>query len=532
MSTNRVLLLLSLAVPAALPSGCAAPADEGVSSLAAALTAAAPPEPVGASSSPPFVVEPVTLPAPVERFGGGFWLDDGKILSSVRVTGEDGGRLAVLDPARGAVTCLTCGRADLSDLGRPQPFADGRRILAQSPSSSNVLRDFEHWILTCTPSIGDCAKLTAERLDGLGDSPTALQERWPAISPDGAHLAWTRLSPSGYRILFADLVRDARGYRAVNLRVLNPAAELDTVAGVIAAAAWYEVKGFTEDGGGLLVGSTRGGSLNLDAFQLDLATGRWTRFTSDPDWDEDHELSPDGRWLLIGSARGEDTLTPLSLAPLPPLLDFALIAPVTYYHIGGSSRRSGQRRLWRFPLPEGDLGPGQLLAPSPTSAQVLATGPELSGDGQRILFGQRTPGANDRQLLIGRFSAAPLPPVAVRATPEPRWAPRVEDAPALPAILDKTLPGPRGGTVAVSWQGGVLGGSFRAEYDGFITEEGLILDGAQAYLGGPTAGHYTADVQLSGTHHGRAQADLLLIGTWRSGHAAAELDGRRAAGRW
>ncbi len=493
---------------------------------------------LGAPAPPPLQLEPIELPPPVERFGGGFWLDDGKLLTSVQASGERDARLAVFDPASGDLRCLTCDRPELGDLGRPQPFADGRRILAQSPSSSNVLRDFAHWILTCAPSISDCAALTAERVAGLDDlaglAPGAagLQERWPAISPDGNHLAWTRLSPAGYRVLFADLVRDSRGYRAVNLRVLNPASELGSVAGVIAAAAWYEVKGFTEDGASLLVGSTRGGSMNLDAFRLDLADGRWTRLTSDPDWDEDHELSPDGRWFLVGSARGADTLTPFSLAPLPPLLDFALIAPVTYYHIGGDSRRSGQRRLWRFPLPAGDAAPGQLLAPLPPSAQVLATGPELSADGQRVLLGQRPPGAADRQLLLGRFPAPPLPPVVARPTPIPRWAPRLEDAPALPALLDRTLPGPRGGAVALRWEGGVLGGVFRAEYRRFVTEDGVVLDGAQAYTGGPLLGRYTAAVELSGAHRGRVDADVTLFGAERRGYARAELDGRRAEGRW
>jgi hypothetical protein len=311
--------------------------------------------------------------------------------------------------------------------------------------------------------------------------------------------------------------------------VLNPARHLGTAAGLAAATAWYEVKGFTEDGGGLLVGATRGGTLNLDAFRLDLATGRWDRLTRDPDWDEDHELSPDGRWFVVGSARGEDTLTPFSLVPLPPLLDFALVAPVAYYHIGGSSRRSGRRQVWRFPLDGDRAQDGQRLEAEPGSGQVLATGPELSADGRLVLFGQRVPGAAERGLFVGTFAEPAAPPVIAAPTPTPAWAPFADAADALPALLCESIRGPGGGRAEVTWAGGTTGGTFSVSYRGFVTEEGLVLDGEQSYLGGPLAGHYLADVRVRGAATGRVFGDLLLAETYRHGELRAELNGRVVA---
>lgn len=472
-------------------------------------------------------ISPLATPAGVERMFGGFWLEEGKIVAGVRYQGESEADIGVIDLASGALHCLTCG-LDLGDLGRPQPFADGKRLLVQSPSNSNHLGDFSHWIVTCAPSLADCQQASAEPVHGLAGGAASLQERWPAISPDGAHIAWTRLSVLGYRMLFADLVHSGGAYEASDIRVLNPASDLGSVEGLIDAAAWYEIKGFTEDGQGLLVGSTRGGTLNLDAFVLDLATGAWERLTRDPDWDEDHEISPDGSWFLVGSARGEDTLTPFSLVPLPPLLDFGIVAPVLYHHIGGDARRSGRRHIWRFPR-QSDAGQGgQLLAPGLDSGKVLSSGPELSADGTSLLFGERVPQEADRQLLVGTFDAPPLPPAAHQPTPAPAWAPLLAGAPALPASFSAAVPGPAGGKARVRWLGGVAGGSFSVHYQGYTTEQGLVLDGSQSFEGAAILGRYRADITVSGSAQGSAAADLWIAGAERCGHAEASLDGRHA----
>lgn len=516
-------LLLALVVAGSLGASCAPPAAETrVSSMALSDGPAA--APVG------FTVQPLALPTGVVRLQGGFWLENGEILAAARVPQLEGARIGVFAPNGGAFRCITCGSAMPTDLGRAQPFGDQRRILAQSPSASNVLQDFEHWVLACTPSIAQCDSVQAERVRGMPTSPQGLQERWPAVSPDGQHIAWTRLTTSGYRVLFADLQHGADGYVVSHIRVLNPLRAVDTVAALVEATAWYEVKGFTEDGQGLLVGSTRGGTMNLDAFVLDLASGAWTRLTTDPDWDEDHELSPDGQTMIVGSARGEDTLTPFSLVPMPPLLDFALVAPVTYFHIGGTSRRSGRRAVWRFPL-SGD-GSGQRLAPTPGSESVLATGPEVSVDGRSILFGERVPGAEDRDLFVGTLDVPAHPPVVPQPTPIPAWAPSLEDANALPDALSQLVRGPRGGLALVSWAGGTLGGTFSVVYTRFVTSEGYELVGTQRYLGGPLLGRYEADVRVSGAQTGRVEADLSIINTERAGFVRATLGARTVEHRY
>ncbi|MDI1475371.1 hypothetical protein [Polyangium sp. y55x31] len=512
----------ALGIIAAL-AGCTAIAPSTSSSSEDTRTA---PIALGTDTPVGFSTSPLPIPAGIDRLLGGFWLDNGEILTSGRYQGQTSAVVGVMDAQGTSFRCISCGLVDAVDLGRPQPFADGKRILVQSPSSSNVLEDFTHWILTCAPSIADCQAVTAEPLRGMKGGPRSLQERWPSISPDGQHIAWTRVSAAGYRMLFADLVHTAAGYEVTGIRVLNPAHDLGTLEGLLNATAWYEIKGFTEDGGGLLVGSTRGGTMNLDGFVLHLATGAWERLTTDPDWDEDHEISPDGSWFVVGSARGEETLTPFSLIPLPPLIDFGIVAPITYYHIGGDARRSGRRHVWRFPRQSDAESGGQWLVPAPGTGEVLSTGPELSADGHSMLFGARMPGAADRELLVGHFDEPVHAAVSWQPTPTPPWAPLLSDAPALPATFLATIDGPQGGHARVHWIGGTAGGSFSVEYQGYTSGEGLVIDGAQRYEGAPVLGRYRADVTVSGAAQGSASADLWIVNSDRCGSVSATLGGR------
>ena len=47
-------------------------------------------------------------------------------------------------------------------------------------------------------------------------------------------------------------------------------------------------------------------AINADAGHVNIATGQIERLTHHPDYDEPIDVSPDGRWLVVGSKRNQD----------------------------------------------------------------------------------------------------------------------------------------------------------------------------------------------------------------------------------
>src|SRR5262249_6487687 len=133
----------------------------------------------------------------------------------------------------------------------------------------------------------------------------------PNWSMDAKRVVWGTTDRRTWDVMVADFVEDAAGARLANVRRLTH----DTT--------WWETHGFSQDGRAVITTNTRAGFLSADLYAIDLASGRRTRLTTDPAWDEHAHLSPDGRKLAWISGRWQPAAVQrLSPPGRAPLFDF------------------------------------------------------------------------------------------------------------------------------------------------------------------------------------------------------------------
>lgn len=262
--------------------------------------------------------------------------------------------------------CLTCGvppenQVGMNELGEepyPQPFPDGRRILAGTN------------IIDCSPAPLHTAECTPERMHiypihwnatagGTGLDNTMMREL--RLHPDGVGLGWNRLiiGPLGAR----DLVDPTDPARAAQLEQFvyvghlrfnpDPAAgtpqapryELDNVSLLLhpsddgfmngtfihrdpddptqlrytRSGATGEFRGFTGDGRATLA-MCWAESNNADICATDLTTGESRRLTADPSYTDPVAVSPDSKWTVALENRYQDRMKYIAGLPgVPPI---------------------------------------------------------------------------------------------------------------------------------------------------------------------------------------------------------------------
>ncbi len=135
-------------------------------------------------------------------------------------------------------------------------------------------------------------------------------------------------------MVVAKLVRESDKYVAQDARVINPPGPTSSsdpsVADWSLGGALYELKTFTHGGADLSyvqVGGANG--MNPDIWQVNLKTGARARLTSNPDWDEDSAISPDGQLLGLWSNRNYHLIDWAGgLLPHRSFIDAPLVAAV------------------------------------------------------------------------------------------------------------------------------------------------------------------------------------------------------------
>lgn len=268
--------------------------------------------------------------------------------------------------------CLTCGLDGVPDGGAigtgarlVTPFPDGRRILYSAQTSTS--EDSRDWIrvLECAPSVAHCQnrRLLPVTLPPEPGAPGSLGLRmtWH-LAPDGRHVVWHDLRLDGSVMVHARLRRTADGYAVVAPRVLNPPSAPAARDGPLLrdwrrwadGGALYEVKSFAA-GGRDVVYVRFGAGGQADQWRLDLATGRRTRLTAHPDWDEDGGLSPDGRHLLTYSFRTMEQVEALGLIPRPSFQGQHLSLLVGNHYLASPAAIACMIKPWLLP-PGGDAG--------------------------------------------------------------------------------------------------------------------------------------------------------------------------------
>jgi hypothetical protein len=482
----------------------------------------------------------VALPAFASRVrAAGFVPDAASGIAFAYDDRRDGAaRIGYVRPDGSGFSCISCAGGFPGGVAYlpGEAFPDGRRMMLAS-GENNSTAQLDYAVLECAPSLARCDAATVLPIEGFPGGPK-LQDRVPKLAPDGSHLVWTRIRPDGYFMIAAPLRRAARAYQLGDARVLNPpvAAQPGPGAGRRLSSAWYEAKSISHDGTELAFAGTLGDSLNLDWFTLSLDTGRVTRLTRDADWDEGGQSSPGGRFMTGGSSRGLGITAALGAVPRPPFFDHAIIGAVTNAFI--------PREL--PPLPDrprsSRLVQHVLDRSCPDSdAALLAVGAEDEGwignggggaiwarDGRRFVNAEKRADApQETRLRVVTLDAPPrsdAPPAPLRL---PAEAPRLAELAAEPGLaVPRSYPGPRGGTVTVLALGDLLGGVFVACYDGYATDDGVVLDGFQRATSlGPLLAHLEEQLVVSGARTGGSSIDVWFADAATRGTARSELDG-------
>ncbi|MFK0154694.1 TolB family protein [Streptomyces sp. NPDC090493] len=346
---------------------------------------------------------------------GGFTPDGRNVTATVQFTGAPadagapGGTYTGLQlvlirtdgttfPSGDAWKCLTCGVPDankegasLGDLGYPQPFKDGRRILAGANivSCGNLKLTDDR----CTPANTRVYPIrwnTTADGSGPGGSPRELR-----LHPDQVHIGFSGFDTSnGALNQFAYLARlqfdpkpttgspAAPRYDLTKVtRLFNPKESAQAVHPdpdnpkelVVnpAVPAVGELRGFTQDGKEALYVGYPTESSNIDVYAVNLSTGAVRRLTSDPEYVDPVQSSPDDKWIVALDTRGSGRQMFLAgMRAVPPLTDLVTTGAVS------SARNNHQRRFFQPYLIDryGDRGDyaGQQLNAGDTSPGGIA----------------------------------------------------------------------------------------------------------------------------------------------------------------
>ena len=541
-----------------------------------ALTVAAGTFATSASAATPFAFEPIgiqriNLPSSIKSAGWPVFTHDGRHLlffsTGANTSGGTTGpgttaQLWLTSLTGGGTRCLTCGLAnDPTSQGEGEitPFADGKRVFFGSfyqPGSSS------YGVLECTPSLVHCAGARILPVDFSAAEPKAVPPGGavgtPQLNLGGAYAA--KLSQDGIHVGFSDirsdsietmvigtLKRTATKYVVSDPRVINPAAPTSAMGTNLAAwsngGALYEFKTFTHGGADATYVESGGSALlNPDVWSVNLATGRRTRLTANPDYDEDNAISPNGTLLALWSNRTMHMTD--WYGGLLPVRDF-IDTPAALMSLSlSSSNKRCHGPIWVLPS-SGDNG-GALAGEPIVDYRVphifvtnnLTGWPQWSPNGTMLALntsdnraGTGYP-AHARFLLVARFQAlkATRPMRVVSSQPGPWAVAPGAYHPTLGFSGTRTFAGPGGGMVTVTYGGapGVLVGRWSETYThysdngrDFVTGTVTIDETA------PSQGTYTSNLTMTGADTG---SDRVVFSSTDGAHGTSTYDGHTVSG--
>lgn len=523
----RVLVAVATALAVTI-AGCAAPVGSA--------------PPPGSSSGHPreehIDLRVVPVPAAVRDARFPWYSHDGEeILFSGTPDGGTRAELLSIREDGSGYRCLTCDVArDVTEpLLKPMVFSDARRVLLRVGEQSPV-QAADHAVLECRPSVGDCAEaeLVPVIIPPPGDAVVRQDQRELRISPDGEHVGFTqvRATASGASTMVAavaTLARTASAYELRDARVVSTRGEL---------------KGFTRDGRAVHVAAFTTNphqAANPDVLRVDLRTGEEARVTYHDDYDEPLELSPDRRWYVVGSGRTAGLFATVSQVRRPNFIAGGLEPLVGALFL---RHRPDLLEPWLVRAGTERTGAtGQRL--NAVSAADGYSGRAIANwhpDGTRVIFaeGQGDPAQppdGDTRIVVAHLAdRRPGRPGTGRPparTPAPTWAPPLRDFVPPDPPVPASRAGRRRGSVEIT-AGPAPGDPTRqvleVTYHDFSDDGRWVIDGIEraVYGGGLTGGtRYTADLTLTGRHHGHLRADATISVGGITGTIDSEVDGHR-----
>ena len=393
----------------------------------------------------------------------------------------DGTKFSNGDPWK----CVTCGvpaqnaQGIGSDQSYPQTFLDGKRLLWGTN------------IVDCSPYLVTSDQCTADRVhifpirwnirpDGSGPGGNIRELR---LHPDNVHLGFNGMSfATGQIAQFGYLARLEFNPSPKTGEPLVPRYDLTNVTRLFHAGpdsmvlgpdrqhpdqlrlnynaiTVGEFRGFSKNGREVFYIGYPFESCNIDVFAVDLVTGKVRRLTSNPEYVDPLDSSPDDKWIVADDTRGSGRqMFMAAMRGVPPIIDMLTTGAVS------SVRNNRERRFFQAYLIDryGDRGDyqGQLLTAgdgqpgsfSDPNWNAMAD-PRWSPDGTRVVFWQAQvtspacggsnplpcpastePGGRHFRMLAARFTSRK--PLAIKPP-----APISDDVPwATPYVPGSPLP--------------------------------------------------------------------------------------------
>jgi hypothetical protein len=481
------------------------------------------------------VTRAVQLPATITKVQFPSYTADGsRILAAAQSAQFQGTQLVSFTQTGSGLRCLTCGHWTGAPMQKMFPFPDDRRILVRIGVQSAVT-PAGHGVVECSPSVLDCrAAKVVPITPPFQDDPNVVQsQREFRISPDRKHVALTQIRTTrGGAIegvgIVGRLVRRSDGYRVAGARVV---------------ATGGELKNFTPDGRGVLVARFDGAAEagNPDDVRIDLRTGRETRVTYAPDWEEDIDI-PDQRfrgrrWMVVGSARGTGLLETVSQIRRPLAIQPAISGlPYRVFTL----RNAEIAEPWLNSLSAERRGRlGQALAPGAVAAGWNSR-PNFTWkpDGTAIVYWQERIGDTDttRVVVSSLPDRRPQQPPEVKSIQAPGWAPPLQGYvppdPSPPTSRRGRVSGRLDVELEAAPPGSIYEHFIRVRYTNFADRRGYVINGVESGYYDPAGIYgadslYSADLVLSGLHHGYLRASKVAITAGGiDGKIESRLDGR------